>query len=172
MRKIWTAGMRAVGFVLVALMLNLAPASAQELSDRAVRAFMNYAWALTPAKFTKPDGTSVLIDKKDRSKVEIPMDVAREVIKVGRLTAHAQICHLHQDQLHLTTVMLLTGKIKLVEKTEGGKEVVIEEPDKEEAYTCTDEQRKKVKELIAAYIATEPKSEQSKAAQAPAPVKK
>ena len=64
------------------------------------------------------------------------------------------------------------GKIKLVEKTEGGKEVVVKEPDEDEAYTCTDEQRKKVKELIAAYIATEPKSEQSKAAQAPAPVKK
>jgi len=200
MCKIWTAGMRAVGFVLVSLMLNLAPASAQELSDRAVRAFMNYAWSLTPAKFTKPDGTSVEIDKKDRSKVEVPMETAREVIKVGRLTAHAQICELPEDQianyrslmrreeakgkwteqqiiyinqLHLTTVMLLTGKIKLVEKTEGGKEVVIEEPDKEEAYTCTDEQRKKVKELIAAYVATGPDlNDNPKAAQAPAALKK
>ncbi len=200
MCKIWTAGMRAVGFVLVSLMLNLAPASAQELSDRAVRAFMNYAWSLTPAKFTKPDGTSVEIDKKDRSKVEVPMETAREVIKVGRLTAHAQICELPEDQianyrslmrreeakgkwteqqiiyinqLHLTTVMLLTGKIKLVEKTEGGKEVVIKEPDEDEAYTCTDEQRKKVKELIAAYVATGPDlNDNPKAAQAPAALKK
>src|SRR5690606_7028898 len=155
MGKVWIAGMRAAGLGLGALMLMVSSAGAQDLSERAVKAFMNYAWSLTPAKFTKPDGTSVEIDKKDRSKVEIPMDVAREVIKVGRLTAHAQICELPEDQvanyrslmrreeakgkwteqqiiyinqLHLTTVMLLTGKIKLVEKTEGGKEVVIEEP--------------------------------------------
>jgi len=200
MGKIWTAGMRAVGLGLLALMVNAAPADAQELSERAVKAFMNYAWSLTPAKFTKPDGTSVEIDKKDRSKVEVPMETAREVIKVGRLTAHAQICELPEDQvanyrslmrreeakgkwteqqiiyinqLHLTTVMLLTGKIKLVEKTEGEKEVVIEEPDEKEANTCTDEQRKKVKELIAAYIATGPDlSDNPKAAQAPATLKK
>lgn len=191
--------MRAAGLGLGALMLMVSSAGAQDLSERAVKAFMDYAWALTPAKFTKPDGTSVEIDKKDRGKVEIPMDVAREVIKVGRLTAHAQICELPEDQvenyrslmrretaknkwteqqliyinqLHLTTVMLLTGKIRLVEKRDGEKDVVIEEPDKNDAKTCTDEQRKKVKELIAAYIATEPKPDQPKAAQAPAPVKK
>ncbi|MFO7298395.1 MAG: hypothetical protein DIU63_13150 [Proteobacteria bacterium] len=199
MGKVWIAGMRAAGLGLGALMLMVSSAGAQDLSERAVKAFMDYAWALTPAKFTKPDGTSVEIDKKDRGKVEIPMDVAREVIKVGRLTAHAQICELPEDQvenyrslmrretaknkwteqqliyinqLHLTTVMLLTGKIRLVEKRDGEKDVVIEEPDKNDAKTCTDEQRKKVKELIAAYIATEPKPDQPKAAQAPAPVKK
>lgn len=191
--------MRAAGLGLGALMLMVSSAGAQELSERAVKAFMDYAWALTPAKFTKPDGTSVEIDKKDRSKVEVPMDVAREVIKVGRLTAHAQMCELPEDQvenyrslmrreaakkkwteqqliyinqLHLTTVMLLTGKIRLVEKRDGEKDVVVEGPDKQDARTCTDEQRKKVKELIAAYIATEPNREQPKAAQAPAPVKK
>jgi len=199
MGKVWIAGMRAAGLGLGALMLMVSSAGAQDLSERAVKAFMDYAWALTPAKFTKPDGTSVEIDKKDRGKVEIPMDVAREVIKVGRLTAHAQICELPEDQvenyrslmrretaknkwteqqliyinqLHLTTVMLLTGKIRLVEKRDGEKDVVIEEPDKNDAKTCTDEQRKKVKELIAAYIAIEPKPDQPKAAQAPAPVKK
>ncbi len=183
MGKIWTAGMRAAGLGLCALMMMLTPANAQDISERAVKAFMDYAWSLTPAKFTKPDGTSVEIDKKDRSKAEVPMDTAREVIKVGRLTAHAQICELPEDQvanyrslmrreeakgkwteqqmiyinqLHLTTVMLLTGKIKLVEKTDGGKDVVIDEPEESEANTCTDEQRKKVKELIAAYIATGP----------------
>jgi len=199
MGKIWTGGMRAAGLGLGALMLMVSSAGAQELSERAVKAFMDYAWSLTPAKFTKPDGVSIEIDKKDRSKVEVPMDTAREVIKVGRLTAHAQMCELPEDQvenyrslmrretakkkwteqqliyinqLHLTTVMLLTGKIKLVEKRDGEKDVVIDEPDKQDASTCTDEQRKKVKELIAAYIATEPNREQSKAAQAPGPVKK
>jgi len=183
MGKIWIAGMRAAALGLGALMMVLTPANAQDISERAVKAFMDYAWSLTPAKFTKPDGTTVEIDKKDRSKVEVPLDTAREVIKVGRLTAHAQICELPEDQvanyrslmrreeakgkwteqqliyinqLHLTTVMLLTGKIRLVEKTDGGKEVVIDEKEASDANTCTDEQRKKVKELIAAYVATGP----------------
>lgn len=183
MGKIWTAGMRAAALGLGMLAIMAAPVSGQELSERAVRTFMDYAWTLTPAKFTKPDGTSVEIDKKNRQKVEVPMDTAREVIKVGRMTAHAQMCELPEDQianyhslmrreeakgkwteqqiiyinqLHLTTVMLLTGNIKLVEKTDGGKDVVIDEPEETEANTCTDEQRKKVKELIAAYIATGP----------------
>jgi len=109
--------------------------------------------------------------------VLIPLDVAREVIRAGRLSAHAQVCELAQDQsdnhkslmrrhvrskkwtpqqlvyinqLHLTTVMLLTGRIRLVEK-QGDKEVVVEE-EKREAQTCSDEQRQKVKELIAAYV--------------------
>lgn len=183
MGKIWTARMRAAALGLGVWAIMAAPVHGQELSERAVRTFMDYAWSLTPAKFTKPDGSSVEIDKKNRGKVEVPMDTAREVIKVGRMTAHAQMCELPEDQvanyrslmrreeakgkwseqqiifinqLHLTTVMLLTGKIKLVEKTDGGKDVVIDEPEEKEANTCTDEQRKKVKELIAAYVATGP----------------
>jgi len=54
------------------------------------------------------------------------------------------------SQLHLTTVMLLTGKIKLVEK-QGDKQVVIEER-KAPVQTCTPEQATKVKEVIAAYV--------------------
>lgn len=183
MGKIRTAGMRVAALGLGLMAIMAAPVNAQELSERAVRTFMDYAWSLTPAKFTKPDGSSVEIDKKNRSAVQVPMDTAREVIMVGRMTAHAQMCELPEDQvanyrslmrreeakgkwteqqmiyinqLHLTTVMLLTGKIKLVEKTDGGKDVVIDEPEGTEVNTCTDEQRKKVKELIAAYVATGP----------------
>lgn len=195
MGKKLIAGWQAAGLAVGAVMLVNAPASGQELSERSVKTFMDYAWALTPAKFTKPDGTSVEVDKKDRSKAEVPVETAREVIKVGRLTAHAQICELPEDQvanyrsmmqredakgkwteqqmiyinqLHLTTVMLLTGKIRLVEKKDGEKDVVIDEPKPEKAQTCTDEQRKKVKELIAAYLATGPDfADSSKAAKAP-----
>ena len=158
-----------------------APASAQELSEKATRAFMEYAWSLTPEAFTKPTGETILIDKKKKAEVLIPLDVAGEVIRAGRLSAHAQVCDLAQDQsdnhnslmrreiaskkwtpqqivyinqLHLTVVMLLTGRIKLVEK-EGGKEVVIEESAKQ-AQTCTAEQKQKIKELIAAYVKTGP----------------
>ena len=168
------------------------PVNAQELSEKATKTFMSYAWQLTPAAFTKPDGTTIQIDKKKPDEVMVPLDVARKVIRVGRLSAHAQVCELAQDQsdnhnslmrrhvrgkkwtpqqivyinqLHLTTVMLLTGRIKLVEK-QGEKEVVVEE-EKREAQTCSDEQRQKVKELIAAYVKTGPVPA-SKAAPAPA----
>ena len=105
------------------------------------------------AQFSKPDGTTIQIDKKKREEVMVPVETARDVIKVGRLSAHAQVCDLPDDQianhrtlmreeeakgkwtpqqmvyisqLHLTTVMLLTGKIKLVEKDGEGKDVVVD----------------------------------------------
>src|SRR5206468_7570525 len=135
---------------------------------------------------SKPNGETVQIDKTKRDGVMIPLDVAREVIKAGRLSAHAQVCELAQEQadnhtslmrrqsqskkwtpqqlvyinqLHLTVVMLLTGRIKLVEQADdkkgadkqaGDKQVVIEEPPKA-AQTCTAEQKEKIKEMIAAY---------------------
>jgi len=142
---------------------------------------MEYAWQLTPAAFTKPDGTTIQIDKKKKGDVMVPLDVARKIIRAGRLSAHAQVCELAQDQsdnhnslmrrhlqskkwtpqqlvyinqLHLTTVMLLTGRIMLVEK-QGDKEVVVEE-EKRKAQTCSEEQKQKVKEMIAAYVKSGP----------------
>jgi len=160
------------------------PASAQELSEKATRAFMEYAWSLTPEAFTKPNGETIQIDKKKKDQVMIPLDVARDVIRAGRLSAHAQVCELTQEQadnhnslmrretlskkwtpqqlvyinqLHLTVVMMLTGRVKLVEKDgdKGDKEVVIEEGTKQ-AQTCTAEQKQKVKDLITAYVKTGP----------------
>jgi hypothetical protein len=183
MRNFMEAGVVGAAALVAVVMLAGSAAATQELSEKSVKAFMDYAWSLTPQKFTKPDGRSVEIDKNDRSKIEVPIEVAREVIMAGRLTAHAQTCELLEDQvnnyrslmkrenekekwteqqmiyinqLHLTTVMLLTGKIKLVEQQDGGKEVVLEESKSNEAQTCTDEQRKKVKDLIAAYIKSGP----------------
>jgi hypothetical protein len=160
------------------------PAAAQDISDKTVASFMNYAWGLTPARFTKPDGTTVDIDKNDRTKSEVTVEAAREVIRAGRLTAHAQMCELPNEQvqnyqslmrredakkkwseqqmiyinqLHLATVMMLTGKIKLVEASEDGKAAEVKiEPNAADAKTCTEEQGKKVKELIIAYVKTGP----------------
>jgi hypothetical protein len=156
-------------------------ASAQDISDKSVEAFMEYAWSMTPAKFTKPNGSVVEINKKEREKVIVPVENAREIIRAGRMTAHAQLCELTElqvlnyrslmkresdkkkwseqqliyvNQLHLTTVMLLTGKIKLVEE-EAGKKPVVEETVST-TKSCTDEQRKKVQELITAYLKTGP----------------
>ena len=182
----------------------LFPASAEELSEKATRAFMEYAWSLTPEAFTKPNGETIQIDKSKKTEVMIPLDVAREVIYAGRLSAHAQVCELSKEQadnhnslmrrelqsnrwtpqqivyinqLHLTVVMMLTGRIKLVEK-DGDKEVTIEDTQKAPAPSCSAEQKEKVKELIAAYVASAPPTPTAQAAPAPAaptaaaPVKK
>ena len=79
-------------------LLAAAPANAQELSEKATLTFMEYAWTLTPERFTKPNGETILIDKTKRDRVTIPLDVAREVIRAGRLSAHAQACGLAQEQ--------------------------------------------------------------------------
>ncbi len=188
------AGVVLAGVLALTLMGTAAPAGAQELSEHAVRSFMEYAWSLTPQQFSKQDGSVIVIDKTKKSEIEVPLDVARDVIKAGRLSAHAQICDLRDDQvlnhrammrreedkkkwtpqqlvyisqLHLTTVMLLTGRIRLVEQ-QGDKQVVVDENKKETAQTCSDEQRAKVKELIAAYVAASPPPNFAAAAPPPA----
>jgi hypothetical protein len=192
MRMNARAGIVLAGVISLALS---APVSAQELSEKAIASFMDYAWSLTPQQFSKPDGTVIQIDKRKKEEVLVPVDVAREVIKAGRLSAHAQVCNLHEDQvenhralmrreiaknkwsqqqmvyisqLHLTTVMLLTGKIKLVEK-QGDKEVVVDEGKATPAQTCSPEQGKKVAEMIKAYVEASPKApEPTSTAAAPA----
>jgi hypothetical protein len=191
MRIMKWAGRGFACAVVMAATFAAAPAHAQELSEKATLTFMEYAWTLTPERFTKPNGETILIDKTKRAEVTIPLDVAREVIRAGRLSAHAQACGLAQEQgdnhsslmrrqslskkwtpqqmvyinqLHLTVVMLLTGRIKLVEKADGDaakskapdKEVVVAQEPEKAAQTCSAEQKTKVKELIAASAKTEP----------------
>lgn len=171
----------AAALMAGAVTVQSTPAAAQELSDKSIRTFMDYAWSLVPARFTKPNGEVIEVDKKKKDEVMVPADVAREIIRVGRISAHAQVCNLPEDQvmnyrslmkretekkqwtpqqmiyisqLHLTTVMLLTGKIKLVEK-QGDKQVVIEEK-KSPVTTCPPEQAAKVKEMITAYVKAGP----------------
>lgn len=175
------AGKVTIGAVLAALMF-VAPAAAEELSEKSVRTFVSYAWSLVPQQFTTPSGKKIVIDKSKPDDVMVPLDVASQIIRVGRISAHAQICNLPEDQrdnyrsmmkregvkkkwspqqmvfisqLHLTTVMLLTGKIKVTVK-DGDKEVVIDDGSKAKAQTCSDEQRAKVKEVIAAYVKSGP----------------
>jgi hypothetical protein len=178
-----TAGMVLTAVLALGLTFGTAGTAqaAEELSEKSIQSFMDYAWSLVPQQFTKPDGKTIVVDKKKKDEVMVPLDVAREVVRVGRLSAHAQICELIEDQvsnysslmrrevdkkkwtdqqllyisqLHLTTVMLLTGKIKLVEN-QGDKQVVVEE-GKDHYQTCTPEQKSKVKDVIAAYVKTGP----------------
>lgn len=175
-----------------------APGAAQELSQKSVEALMEYAWAITPDNFTKPNGQTVVIDKKSRKSVEVPLDTAREVIRVGRLSAHAQVCDLKEEhainfrtmmgreaqkkkwseqqmvfmnQLHIVTVMLLTGQLKVIESEErDGKDVQVGEESVGKKATCSAEQRTKVKDAIIAYVKAGPQVTPSDtAAGGPAP---
>jgi len=139
---------------------------------------MNYAWAILPTKFTTQTGKVIEVDKKKRKEVMIPVPLARNIIQVARLSAHAQICELPEEQtanyrammraendkkkwsdqqllyisqLHLFTVMWLTGNVKVTEK-EGTKEVTVNERGSPNKQTCTDEQRKLVKNKIQTYL--------------------
>jgi hypothetical protein len=60
------------------------------------------------------------------------------------------------NQLHLTTVMMLVGKLQIVKKDgDTDKKVVVKE-GKAAAKTCTAEQKSKVKELITKYVSSGP----------------
>ncbi len=172
----------AAGLFAIFTATAVTAANAQkQMSDRSVKTIMDYAWSYTPDKFTPPDGKTIFIDKKQRDKMTVPVPKGREVIMTARLTAHAQICELAEEQvqnyrslmlreeeskkwteqqmvyinqLHLTTVMMLVGKLQVIEEKDG-KKVVVKEgsaPPK----TCTDEQKNKIKELISKYVAAGP----------------
>lgn len=184
------AGLSLMGALVMSVALAAAAAAAG-MSDNSVQAYMNYAWSLTPSQFTTPEGKKILIDKKKRSSVEVPVDVAREVILAAYRTARAQICELSQEgvdnhnslmlrefqkktwsdqqlvyinMLHLTVVQLMTSKVKIVEKDDGGKVVVEEEMKSKAVKPCAPEEKTQIKDQIAAYIKTGPELPKAAAA--------
>ena len=175
---------RRGALALAAVMLVSGETSAQtkELSDKSIETLINYAWAITPPKFTTPDGKTIEVDKNKRDQVVVPLDVARDIVRVGRLSASAQICGLAEEQaanyqtmmkreiakkkwsdqqllfvsqLHLFTVMMMTGGVKVIDRgeNEGDKEIVIDNQklEKPKADACSDAERGKVKEQLATY---------------------
>jgi hypothetical protein len=181
-------GAKACAGLVWAAALTAAPlggwANAQnkELSDKSVSVLMQYAWTMTPQKFTSPEGKTIEINKSKPNDVIVPVETAREVIRVARMTAYAQLCELAEEQranyqtlmrreqarnkwseqqllyinqLHLFTVMTLTGKVQLVER-DGDKEIVVHEGKPAKSETCTDTEKQKVQAQIAAYIKSAP----------------
>lgn len=169
-----------VAFGATILVLLGAPASSQtkDLSERTVQVLMDYAWTFTPAKYTPPSGKTIEVDKTKRQLSMVPLEVATEVVRVGRLSAHAQACELKEEQqanyltmmsrvktkgnwsdqqllfvhqLHQTTIMMLAGRLVITEK-EGQKVISEKELKSGRAETCTDSQRDLVKKQITAYI--------------------
>jgi hypothetical protein len=168
---------------VVAMLAGPALAQNKELSDKSVLTLMRYAWGMVPEKFTTPLGKTIIVDKAHASESIVPLEVAREVIRVARLTAYAQLCELPEEQranyqtlmrreeakkwsdqqmlfinqLHLFTVMTLTGKVQLIEK-DGDKQVVVQEGKPLKTESCTDTERKKVQDQIMAYVNAAPAS--------------
>src|SRR5262249_49450355 len=162
---------------VVAALAGPALAQNKELSDKSVLTLMRYAWGMVPEKFTTPLGKTIIVDKAHASESIVPLDVAREVIRVARLSAYAQLCELPEEQranyqtlmrreeakkwsdqqmlfinqLHLFTVMTLTGKVQLIEK-DGDKQVVVQESKPLKTGSCTDTERKKIQDQIMAYV--------------------
>jgi len=92
-----------VGVVLASSLLiagSACPLRAQgkELSDKSVMTLMRYAWNMVPDKFTTPLGKTILVDRSKPSESFVPMETAREVIHVARLSAYAQLCELAEEQ--------------------------------------------------------------------------
>ena len=183
MRKLLTMGWAAAA-LLAGPVLAAAPGQAQEMSQKSVEKLMEYAWAITPDRFTKPNGQTVEIDRTKPETAQVPFDTAREIIRVGRLSAHAQVCDLKEEhatnfrtmmareaikkkwseqqfvfmnQLHMVTVMLLTGQLKVIETEEkDGKEVQVNEENVSKKASCPPDQKAKVKEALSAYLKSGP----------------
>jgi len=185
------AGLALIGAIaLVAGAADSSLAQAKDLSEKSVLALMRYAWAMVPQKFTTPQGKVIEVDKSKPSESIVPIDTAREVIRIGRLSAQAQTCDLPEEQranyqtlmrreeekkwtdqqmlfinqLHLFMVMWLTGKVQLVEK-DGDKQVVVQEGKTPKTESCTDTERKKVQTQIMAYVGSTPPPAAAAAAQ-------
>jgi len=200
MGKAANAGVALICASAVVAVLLVGPALAQnkELSDKSVLTLMRYAWGMVPEKFTTPLGKTIIVDKAHASESIVPLDVAREVIRVARLSAYAQLCDLPEEQranyqtlmrreearskwsdqqmlfinqLHLFTVMMMTGKVQLIEK-DGDKQVVVQESKSLKAESCTDTERKKVQDQIMAYVNAAPAPPPAAAAAVPPPDKR
>ena len=144
---------------------------------------MSLTWAIMPDKIKGKAGKEIPVDKNKRSESEVPLDDARRVIMVARRSAHAQICKMpklqkanyrtmmkleinakkwsrkqivYLNQLHLFTVMWLTGNVTISE--DDGKK---DEKKKKKVQTCTPEEQVKVKAQIEKYLKANPLPEKT-----------
>ena len=155
--------------------------AAKPLKDKTVKTLMKYALSLMPEVYTGPDGKKISINKKKPEEVLIPLEDASRIIVVGHRSAKAQNCDLkvmqtlnHNamvkyetvfknwtdtqklfiNQLHLFTVLYMTGNVKFEDETEKTSEPAKRPKDEElqNKYKCSDEERQQVSDSVDAYL--------------------
>lgn len=151
------------------------------IKDSTVKVLMKFAFGLMPEVYTGPDGKKIAIDKKKPDEVMIPVDDARRIVIVGYRSAQAQNCDLkvmqtlnHNamvkyeevfkswttkqklfiNQLHLFTVLYMTGNVKVSEKEKTDEEKLAEKkkPNLDNKYKCTDKERKTVAASVDTFL--------------------
>lgn len=168
-------------------------------SAQAVEMMMEYAWSQIPQKFTLPSGRVIVFDKSKRSQIEVPFEVARQVVIVGYRSYEAEICDLREELvdnrnsmmlreaakktwneqqlqyinfLHFTVVAYTKGQMEIRLLPEGEKEVNAADypiEKKIEPKACSEQRRKNVKEAIAAYVKSGPPLQTGSAPALPQP---
>ncbi|MEZ5924667.1 MAG: hypothetical protein R3D57_09810 [Hyphomicrobiaceae bacterium] len=169
----------AWGLALLAVIGHGAPAqAADKLSDKSIKVLMDWAWLTLPNKFTTPEGKVIVVDKTKKDEVIVPIDVARHIIEIARLSAHAQICQLVDKQvenyqtlmrveekkkiwtdqqmlyihnLHTFTVQLLAGGIKVTIE-DGATKIDRDTGPAADPVECSEDQKKNVEAEINAYL--------------------
>jgi len=155
-------------------------------SAQAVEMMMEYAWSQIPQKFTLPSGRVIVFDKSKRSEIEVPFEVARQIVVVAYRSYEAEICGLKEELvdnrnsmmereaakkswteqqlqymnfLHFTVIAYTKGQMEIRLLPEGDKEVNAADypvEKKLEPKACSEERKKNVKEAIAAYVKSGP----------------
>lgn len=151
------------------------------IKDSTVQVLMKFAFSLMPEVYTGPDGKKIAIDKKKPDDVLIPVDDARRIVLVGYRSAKAQNCDLkvmqtlnHNamvkyeevfkdwsvkqklfiNQLHLFTVLYMTGNVKVqtTEEAIASNDINKAKPDLDNKYNCSDDERKTVSASVDTYL--------------------
>lgn len=162
-----------------------APVDKNDLSPKSVTLITGFALTTIPSEVTTADGKVLKIDKNDTSKLVVPYENAKHVIKVARLSAMAQNCDMPElqtenyltmlsqerakkqwteqqilfiNRLHLFTVMWLTGNVKITEGGDGKQEAkVISEDKNAQKKVCTPEEKESLKKEMEAFWNAQPK---------------
>jgi hypothetical protein len=167
------------GFVGL-LLLGSTAARAEDLSDKTVNWLMQAAFSMLPDKFTTAEQKVIKIDHSKPGDYMIPVEDAREVVKVAWNSARAQTCHLmdkqrdnyqalvkHQTdaakwndnqllyikQLHLFVVQFGTGSVKITQVGDDQKVETVATTEKlSSVKPCNDDEKKSLAEKIDTYV--------------------
>jgi hypothetical protein len=154
-------------------------AQAEELNDKTVNWLMKAAFGMLPDKFTTAEQKVINIDHSKPDDYLIPIEDAREVVKIAYNSARAQTCHLmdkqrdnyqalvkHQTdankwndkqllyikQLHLFVVQFGTGSIKITQQGDDQKVETIPNEKLSTVKPCSDDEKKALLEKIDTYV--------------------